>query len=1319
MQLSSPERCVPRRAAVCLALCFLLLPAIAFAQAGWHTQTLPSLPEGQTYSLSAIQARTGSEVWLAGGVSTGEAVVLKTLDGSTWNIVYRKGADSDSFVSMSGFTSLSVADASHAWVGGLWGSTSYTSDGGASWRHDASSCADPVAPGGTAAHGYGMKAVSATDVWFVGWDPWDMAGQIWHRPFSGNCNDWGYYPYRLEAQYGYATVLAIDAADASNAWAVGYPGIVHTTDGGANWVTEVASPGGLLRGVAVASATVAWAVGDGGLVLKTANGGTTWVVQGAGVAASLRSVAAVSTSVAWAVGDGGTIVKTIDGGATWRSQASGLTEVVNLIGVTAIDANTAWALTDQQTVLHVSDGGVNEPLSAPAVSRLVPAGAPVAGGTTGIEVYGTGFLPGARVSLGGTAAVGVTYVSSGELSITAPAHAAGIVDVTVTNPDGQAATAVGAFAFAASQPWVTRLTPSYGYLQTQLDLDISGAGFTPDEQTNEPVPTVTVNGTPITASWATYGEAHVTVPWSALQPIGLVNVTVTTAGGTSNAATFAVNYGTVSVNKPGTGSPDASVSVPTLSGTAQASFYGLTYSGWVRVAKVFENPLWVNSVSPAPTGYAFLPTYYYLADTYSSMHFAAVTMCFPYLDADLAAASLAESRLRLLRFDESQGAWVDTTFTLDSANNVLCGTANGVGYFALAQGPVSMAAPTISGVTPALGSPSGGTAITIAGANFQPNATVTIGSVSATSVTIVNGRKITAVAPAHSLGVWDVVVTNPDAQAATLASGFEYQAAPSVTSITPAQGRQGGYTSVTITGARFRPGLTVRFGGTAMSSYSVVDATTITGSTPSHAAGVVDLVVTNADGQSGTLAGGYTYVAAPTVSSVSPSTGSTAGGTSVTIAGTGFQAGATVTFGGTAGTSVSVANSTSITAVTPAHAAGVVNVVVTNTDTQNGTLGLGFTYAAPPAPTSVSPGFGPTTGATAITITGTGFASGATVTIGGVAATSVVVVGATSITAVSPAHAPGAADLVVTSSGGVGGTLAGGFTYMPRGMPRSDFDGDHKADVSVYRPSSGTWFSLDSSTANTTFASRGWGVEVQGDVPVRGDFDGDGKLDPTVFRPASGSWFILESHANFTTWSYFGWGNATDTLMPADYDGDGKTDAAVYRSSTGTWYVRPSGGGSQWSVAFGSPGDIPIEGDFDGDGKADVAVYRPSTGTWFWVKSSTNFTAFDYRGWGVQAQGDVPVPGDYDGDGTTDLCVFRPGSGTWFVLESHAAYSTWSYFGWGSSTDTLVPADYDGDGKTDGAVYRPSTGTWYIKPSSGASQWSVVFGQTGDVPLQK
>ena len=151
----------------------------------------------------------------------------------------------------------------------------------------------------------------------------------------------------------------------------------------------------------------------------------------------------------------------------------------------------------------------------------------------------------------------------------------------------------------------------------------------------------------------------------------------------------------------------------------------------------------------------------------------------------------------------------------------------------------------------------------------------------------------------------------------------------------------------------------------------------------------------------------------PTVTSVSPNNGPTAGGTAVTITGTNFAAGATVTFGGTAATNVVVVNGTQITATTPAGSAGAVTVTVT-VGGQSGSLANGFTYIGPPTVTSVSPNNGPTAGGTAVTITGTNFAAGATVTFGGTAATNVVVVSGTQITATTPAAAAGAVTVTVT-----------------------------------------------------------------------------------------------------------------------------------------------------------------------------------------------------------------------------------------------------------------------------------------------------------------
>ncbi len=261
-------------------------------------------------------------------------------------------------------------------------------------------------------------------------------------------------------------------------------------------------------------------------------------------------------------------------------------------------------------------------------------------------------------------------------------------------------------------------------------------------------------------------------------------------------------------------------------------------------------------------------------------------------------------------------------------------------------------------------------------------------------------------------------------------AGTRYVTAPTVTSVTPPSGRQSGNTSVTIAGTGFRPGASVAFGGTAMSSYSVVDHQTITGYTPAHAAGAVNVVVTNADGQSGTLPNGYTYIPPPTVTSVIPGAGPLTGGTAVTITGTGFYTGATATIGCAAATSVVVVNATTMTAVTPACSAGHVTVTVTNADGGYGSRYPAFTFGTAPRIDSILPNAGSTSGGTAVTLTGVNFQAGATVTIG-VPATNVNVVSGTSVTVTTAAHAAAFVSVVLTNPDTQTYTYTYLFTYQP------------------------------------------------------------------------------------------------------------------------------------------------------------------------------------------------------------------------------------------------------------------------------------------------
>jgi uncharacterized protein (TIGR03382 family) len=194
---------------------------------------------------------------------------------------------------------------------------------------------------------------------------------------------------------------------------------------------------------------------------------------------------------------------------------------------------------------------------------------------------------------------------------------------------------------------------------------------------------------------------------------------------------------------------------------------------------------------------------------------------------------------------------------------------------------------------------------------------------------------------------------------------------------------------------------------------------------------VVSVTVRNDDGQGAELARAYRFVAPPTVASATPNTGDVAGGTVVRLAGTGFGAQMTVTFGGTASPAVTLVSATALDVVAPPHAPGAVDVVVTTSAGVSATLAGGFTYTrAAPTVAAVAPATGPVSGGALVTITGTGFAAGATVKFDGAMATGVELGSSTLLRAVAPAHAAGAVDVTVTNDDGKAATLTGGFTYV-------------------------------------------------------------------------------------------------------------------------------------------------------------------------------------------------------------------------------------------------------------------------------------------------
>ena len=185
------------------------------------------------------------------------------------------------------------------------------------------------------------------------------------------------------------------------------------------------------------------------------------------------------------------------------------------------------------------------------------------------------------------------------------------------------------------------------------------------------------------------------------------------------------------------------------------------------------------------------------------------------------------------------------------------------------------------------------------------------------------------------------------------------------------------------------------------------------------------------------------------ISSVTPNSGLTAGGTAITITGASLTGATSVTVGGVAATSVVVVSSTSVTAVTPAGTVGAKSVVVT---TPNGTASASnaFIYFAPTTISSVSPTSGSTFGGTPITITGTSLTGATSVTVGGVAATSVVVVSSTTITAVTPAGTLGAVVSVAVTTPYGAPSAASAFTYVvPYTVIEQNVDAAVVTDITV------------------------------------------------------------------------------------------------------------------------------------------------------------------------------------------------------------------------------------------------------------------------------
>ncbi|MFT3809610.1 MAG: IPT/TIG domain-containing protein [Micropepsaceae bacterium] len=702
--------------------------------------------------------------------------------------------------------------------------------------------------------------------------------------------------------------------------------------------------------------------------------------------------------------------------------------------------------------------------NSPTATSLSPAFGPVSGGTL-VSVSGTNFVTGdTSVTIDGIVipAASVTVNSATSLTFSTPAHAAGTVAVSVSTSGGTSSSIPGGFTYAAI-PTGTSLSPTSGGLAGGTAVTITGANFISGDTT------VTIGGNVIPAGSVTVNSATSLTFSTPAHAAGNVAVTVATSGGasgpipggytyTSNAPTaFSLTpdtgasaggtvvtvtgtnfvFGSTSVTIGGATIPAASVTVN--SATSLTFTTPANAAGNVDVTVTTPN----GATAPVPGGFtyvggptavslspAFGPTSGGTLVTVSGSDFVAGNTTVTIGGTVIPAGSVTVNSATSLTF---------VTPAFVAGNAYVLVTTPGGSSAAVPGGFTFVAAPTANALSPSAGPVAGGTMVTVTGTNFVGgDTTVTIGGnvVPAGSVTVNSSTSLTFATPAHAAGNVAVSVTTSGGTSGAIPGGYTYANAPTAVSLSPVFGPSAGGTSVTISGTNFIAGDTgVTIGGNPVSPANVTvnSSTSLTFTTPAHAAGNVAVSVNTSGGASNTVPGGFTYAVGPTVTSITPAVGPVAGGTAVTITGTGFVPGdASVTIGGNVipAASVTVNSATSLTFVTPPGASGAVNVSVTTSGGTSGTVPGGFTYAPVSVVTGITPAVGPLAGGNTVSITGSGFVVvPSSVTIGGAAATNIVRISSTQITVTVPSGTAGFRDVTVLTPGG-SGTLVGGYRYL-------------------------------------------------------------------------------------------------------------------------------------------------------------------------------------------------------------------------------------------------------------------------------------------------
>ncbi len=641
---------------------------------------------------------------------------------------------------------------------------------------------------------------------------------------------------------------------------------------------------------------------------------------------------------------------------------------------------------------YIPDG--NGPLiSVQTVSGVTPnAGQSGPGGEQAVVISGSGFTGVTDVAFGGTDVTSIAYpclpspggcftvVSDTEIDADTPTESAATVDVIVT---GGSAAAGDQYSFV-DPPTVTNVTSPQN--EGATGIAVTGSNFSD--------PTDGTNG----------------VSQVELNPVGMgSNVTLPQCASAGDPQCFTfVDDGDLTINLPASMMPRQYDTVVTAIG-------GVSMTSPSDRLTVVTTPPTLTSINPS-SGPSAGGNQVVLTGT----GFTGAT------NVNVGALNVSSSNFTV----DSDTQITIPSFPAHAAGGVLVsvdtpgGTSNTQSY-------TYNAVPTLTNLSPSSGPIAGGNQVVLTGTDFTGATNVNVGAinVSSSNFTVDSATQITIPSfPAHAAGGVSVSVDTPNGTSNI--QTYTYNAVPTLTNLSPSSGPIAGGNQVVLTGTDFTGATNVNVGAINVSSsnFTVDSATQITiPSFPAHAAGGVSVSVDTPNGTSNTQP--YTYNAAPTLTSVNPSSGPTAGGNQVVLTGTDFTGATNVNVGAinVSSSNFTVDSATQITVPNfPAHAAGGVAVSV---DTPDGTSTTQtYTYDAVPTLTSLSSTSGPTSGST-VTLTGTGFNTATDVNVGSHDITNFTINSDTSITANFPANAAGPVSVTVTNPGGTS-TPALTYTYL-------------------------------------------------------------------------------------------------------------------------------------------------------------------------------------------------------------------------------------------------------------------------------------------------